>query len=817
MNGRKSWGFTIPELLAVIVIIGILAVMATGSYITISNQVKAKTLKTKLDYINEKAIDYANDYSIEDTTITVAKLISEGYLDMENVTDDNTKINNPEGGYLDCYKIKITRESDNYNSEITPSDDCSLANNDILASNLDVGVYAINKLGTNLVSNNKTNWTNSDVVLYVNPNYLRNNGLLDKVVSITWVFNGGSTVKNSKRMSWSAINDITYDNIFKLESLLLLNAKVLVKIETDSAVLTKYVDVKIDKENPTLEMSVSNDYVNGNTNKKKIIFAGNDGSGSGFSGKSYYLTTNPNKRPSASEFDIESTKEVGENTTYYGYAKDAVGNISTTPAVIEVSNIDYTGPVCYEPVSNPGWSQSYTYYYGCRSDVGSGCSTPIQSKTITKDTVSVTEKWSITDNVNNSNNCETTFNANVDVTPPTCSITVDPSSVMGKNNWYTSDVKLNISVADNLSGVKRYGITTLATESLDVYNNFDYATLTSDTTREGVTYYGYVEDNAGNKGTCSINVKRLATPPTCSLSASPKNPNGNNGWYTTDVTLSLKSVGKYLSSEKIKSSNGEVNGNSYILKRDTASSGETMTGEVENEAGLTGSCYKTIKRDASKPIASLGMQVTRCNYDVYYETNQQKSDCDGGGYKTGTKSITCSTYENNGYSDSSRLNAYMRDNVSNFTKVLDTKHNIQYSTRVTELKCSDAVSGIASYSLGGKSGSTLDIYDASPEYYTLSGTCTDKAGNQTIVTTTFYKYEAEYDCPSDRDYFSKTNCENGNNTCADKTGDCWAGGTEEGEKCEYRPCNEGSNKCDKPDSQTETTHNTCGENKWRVA
>ncbi|MDD5835593.1 MAG: type II secretion system protein, partial [bacterium] len=186
MNGRKSWGFTIPELLAVIVIIGILAVMATGSYITISNQVKAKTLKTKLDYINEKAINYANDYSIEDTTMTVAKLISEGYLDMENVTDDNTKINNPEGGYLDCYKIKITRESDNYNSEITPSDDCSLANSDVLASNLDVGVYAINKLGTNLVSNNKTNWTNSDVVLYVNPNYLRNNGLLDKVVSITW-------------------------------------------------------------------------------------------------------------------------------------------------------------------------------------------------------------------------------------------------------------------------------------------------------------------------------------------------------------------------------------------------------------------------------------------------------------------------------------------------------------------------------------------------------------------------------------------------------------------------------------------------------
>ena len=801
---KRKQGFTIPELLAVIVIIGILAVMATGSYITISNQVKAKTLKTKLDYINEKAIDYANDYSIEDTTITVAKLISEGYLDMENVTDDNTKINNPEGGYLDCYKIKITRESDNYNSEITPSDDCSLANNDILASNLDVGVYAINKLGTNLVSNNKTNWTNSDVVLYVNPNYLRNNGLLDKVVSITWVFNGDSTVKNSKKMSWLAVNDITYDNIFRVESLLLLNSRVMVKIETTTTTLVKYVDVKIDKENPTLEMSVSNDYVNGNTNKKKIIFAGNDGSGSGFSGKSYYLTTNPNKRPSASEFDIESTKEVGENTTYYGYAKDAVGNISTTPAVIEVSNIDYTGPVCYEPVSNPGWSQSYTYYYGCRSDVGSGCSTPIQSKTITKDTVSVTEKWSITDNVNNSNNCETTFNANVDVTPPTCSITVDPSSVMGKNNWYTSDVKLNISVADNLSGVKRYGITTSASEE---YNGNSSATLTYDT--DGITYYGYVEDNAGNKGKCSIKVKRLATPPTCTIS---KNGTyGKNGWFISNVNIAIKASGRHISSEKITSSSGATYGNSYILSRDTA--GESVSGIIENEAGLTGSCSTTVKRDASKPIASLGMQVTRCNYDVHYETDQKKSDCDGGGYKTGTKSIACSTYENNGYSDRNRLNAYMRNNVSHFDSVLSVSQDIQYSTRVTELKCSDAVSGVASYSIGGKSGSTLDIYDASPEYYTLSGTCTDKAGNQTTVSTTFYRYDEEEECESSRDYFSKTDC-GGGNSCADKTGDC-STGTEE--KCHYTSCNEGSSKCDNPDSQTETDTYTCGENKWRVA
>ena len=377
---------------------------------------------------------------------------------------------------------------------------------------------------------------------------------------------------------------------------------------------------------------------------------------------------------------------------------------------------------------------------------------------------------------------------------------------MGNNNWYIGNVKLLLSTKDNLSGVSEYGITTNNTPE---YNGSKTATLTNDTDRNGVTYYGYVKDKAGNTGSCKITVKKLTEIPTCTISKS--GTYGKNGWFISNVNIAIRSNGRYISVEKITSSNGSTYGNSYILSRDT--SNESISGVIENEAGLTGSCSTTVKRDATKPTASLGMQVTHCTYDVSYETNQEKSDCDGGGYKTGTKSIACSTYENNGYSDSNRLNTYMRNNVSNFTKVLSTKHNIQYSTRITELICSDSTSGMASYSIGGKSGSTLDIYDASPQYYKLSGTCTDKAGNTTTVTTTFYRYDEEEECESSRDYFSKTDC-GGGNSCADKTGDC-STGTEE--KCHYTSCSEGSSKCDSPDSQTETDTYTCGENKWRVA
>ena len=95
---EKKYGFSIPELLAVIVIIGILATIATASYNGISKSVKEKTYQSKINLIKSKAIEYASDNNVDAETISVAKLINEGYLDVENDTDANEKLNNPNGG-----------------------------------------------------------------------------------------------------------------------------------------------------------------------------------------------------------------------------------------------------------------------------------------------------------------------------------------------------------------------------------------------------------------------------------------------------------------------------------------------------------------------------------------------------------------------------------------------------------------------------------------------------------------------------------------------------------------------------------------------
>ena len=228
---NKDKGFTIPELLAVIVLIEILSTIATASYNGISNSVKKRTLDSKLDLIKIKAGEYASDNDVVSETISVAKLINEGYLDSENTSDNNERISNPLGGFLDCYKVSIERSTDDYDISIDEDTSCEIANLDNISDKIDVYLYeGENNRIINYESigkNSDSKWTNKDVYLFVDPNSI--GGFLKK---ITWKFSGIEYPKENINLADIVNTDVDdYANIFRVSSSLLLNTTIYVKVD----------------------------------------------------------------------------------------------------------------------------------------------------------------------------------------------------------------------------------------------------------------------------------------------------------------------------------------------------------------------------------------------------------------------------------------------------------------------------------------------------------------------------------------------------------------------------------------------------------
>lgn len=105
----------------------------------------------------------------------------------------------------------------------------------------------------------------------------------------------------------------------------------------------------------------------------------------------------------------------------------------------------------------------------------------------------------------------------IDKTAPTCSITLTGSG--GANALYTSVVSLNLNISDpeisSKSSLAGYG---MANNETVTYN--DVTTETQGATN-GITWYGFVKDEAGNTNTCNTgNFKVFLEPPKVTFSLS---------------------------------------------------------------------------------------------------------------------------------------------------------------------------------------------------------------------------------------------------------------------------------------------------------
>lgn len=134
---EKKRGFTLVEILAVIVLLASLTLIATGSIVAISNRTKIKMFCTKVETIEAAARQYGQDKMVTalpetPITITVADLRNEGYIKYD---DGSTEVADPRDKAsmldksIDVYRqYKRVYATYNYASE-AEADLCGAGNN----------------------------------------------------------------------------------------------------------------------------------------------------------------------------------------------------------------------------------------------------------------------------------------------------------------------------------------------------------------------------------------------------------------------------------------------------------------------------------------------------------------------------------------------------------------------------------------------------------------------------------------------------------------------------------------------------------------
>ena len=413
--------------------------------------------------------------------------------------------------------------------------------------------------------------------------------------------------------------------------------------------------------------------------------------------------------------DEKSVTITGEGMTgeYYlwikkGTISDAAGNTSEGKNGKSINygpfKFDNTKPECELKINGTiglnGWyTSNVTVSFKSATDSdsgvdskGLGSSGVPNYKVLTakqeKDTTSVTYTGYVKDKAGNTNTCTITFKK--DATKPSCQLTAEGTN--GNNNWFTSHITVRFSKAsDDTSGVVKNVIDLTDSQS-------GSATYSSSNDNSGTTYYGYVEDAAGNYKKCNATYKIDTTKPTCSLSVS--GTNGNNDWYTSDVNVSFASADDSMSTIASKgiSSNGKEN---YITteasqKTDTAS--VTYTGYVKDKAGNTNTCTATFKRDATKPSCKLQATGTTGKNGWYKsaitvsfaESDAGISGLDSKGINTTNTETGNATYNQSSDTNGTTYYGYVKDKAGNTAYC-----NATYKVDATKPTCSLKTSGTA--------------------------------------------------------------------------------------------------------------------------
>ena len=305
MKNKK--GFTLIELIAVLVVLSILITSSVAVFINIRNSVLRKEKNNLITYLETKAIEYANETNV--TAVSVEDLIKIGLIKPDDETDIYDPVTRES---MNCYIIDLVWEDGEYKAKFGSNvgKNGTTCNEYTRRKNLVI----CQVVGNNCNDIKKEQWFKDDITIglkFVNGKRI----IKESGYEISWKSNTGI----------SSIEDTIKTNVD-----LIANINYTAKVIKDNEVSEASQIVNIDKEAPIINE------IKYNTNwskSKEIEIIASDGLGSGVGG---YVIVLENEK--CSGYNTNNKITIKSNGNYKVCIRDKAGN--ETEKVIKVSTID---------------------------------------------------------------------------------------------------------------------------------------------------------------------------------------------------------------------------------------------------------------------------------------------------------------------------------------------------------------------------------------------------------------------------------------------------------------------------------------------
>ena len=478
MKNKK--GFTLIELIAVLVVLSILITSSVAVFINIRNSVLRKEKNNLITYLETKAIEYANETNV--TAVSVEDLIKIGLIKPDDETDIYDPVTRES---MNCYIIDLVWEDGEYKAKF--------------GSN-------VGKNGT--TCNEYTRRKNLVICQVVgnNCNDIKNEQWFKDDITIGLKFvNGKRIIKESGyEISWKSNTGISsIEDTIKTNVDLIANINYTAKVIKDNEVSEASQIVNIDKEAPIINE------IKYNTNwskSKEIEIIASDGLGSGVGG---YVIVLENEK--CSGYNTNNKITIKSNGNYKVCIRDKAGN--ETEKVIKVSTIDTKpeNPIIsasdgqvsgsyHDKDYTLSWkstnqgSQNLIYYYGTNPSKLSSTGISMTAKK-TQYGIYVYVKACT---VNNACSGISKYMINLDDEAPVITLTSTDLTYKTIRENYT----LSAKITDSKSGIVAYAVTGYETPKkwIDVNTTKTLNVSRDITWNEYAYYYVFAKDAVGNIG-----------------------------------------------------------------------------------------------------------------------------------------------------------------------------------------------------------------------------------------------------------------------------------------------------------------------------